>query len=155
MILISRSSDRTRERRYHVAIPATVAGLALALLGAAHSTFVIVALLCVVTIGIYGFLGPFWALPSGFLTGVSAAAGLALINSAGNLAGFVGPYTVGAISKTRGTPFLGLALTGASMIGAALLVVALPKPVDDRSAVATGGSSYDSTARPRASSTTR
>jgi ACS family tartrate transporter-like MFS transporter len=127
MILISRSSDRTLERRYHVAIPAFTGGAALMLLGAAHSVSLAVALLCFVAIGVYGFMGPFWALPSGFLTGFSAAAGLALINSAGNLAGFVGPYAIGAISKTTGNLYAGLAIAGVFMFAAAILVLGLPK----------------------------
>jgi len=130
MILISRSSDRTVERRYHVAIPAITGGVALVLLGAAHSTFLAVALLSCVAIGVYGFFGPFWALPSGFLTGFSAAAGLALINSTGNLAGFVGPYAIGVISKTTGSLYAGLALAGVFMFAAAILVLLLPKSAD-------------------------
>ena len=59
MILISRSSDRKLERRYHVAIPAITGGVGLVLLGAAHSTFLAVALLSFVAIGVYGFFGPF------------------------------------------------------------------------------------------------
>lgn len=130
MILISRRSDRTLERRYHVAIPAITGGVALVLLGLAHSTSLAVALLSFVAIGVYGFFGPFWALPSGFLTGFSAAAGLALINSAGNLAGFVGPYAIGTISKTTGSLYAGLALAGVFMFAAAILVLRLPKSAD-------------------------
>ena len=130
MILISRRSDRTLERRYHVAIPAVTGGVALVLLGSAHSTSLAVALLSFVAIGVYGFFGPFWALPSGFLTGYSAAAGLALINSVGNLAGFVGPYAIGAISKTTGNLYAGLALAGVFMFAAAILVLLLPKSED-------------------------
>jgi len=127
MILISRNSDRTHERRYHVAIPAITGGVALVLLGATHSTFFVVALLSFVAIGVYGFFGPFWALPSGFLTGFSAAAGLALINSAGNLAGFTGPYTIGAIAKRTGNLYAGLAFAGVFMFVSAILVLLLPK----------------------------
>ncbi len=130
MILISRRSDGTLERRYHVAIPAVTGGVALVLLGSAHSTSLAVALLSFVAIGVYGFFGPFWALPSGFLTGYSAAAGLALINSVGNLAGFVGPYTIGAISKATGNLYAGLALAGVFMFAAAILVLLLPKSED-------------------------
>lgn len=130
MILISRRSDGTLERRYHVAIPAVTGGVALVLLGSAHSTSLAVALLSFVAIGVYGFFGPFWALPSGFLTGYSAAAGLALINSVGNLAGFVGPYAIGAISKTTGNLYAGLALAGVFMFAAAILVLLLPKSED-------------------------
>jgi ACS family tartrate transporter-like MFS transporter len=127
MILISRNSDRRLERRYHVAIPAVVAAGALMLLGTAHSTLILVALLSLAAIGAYGFFGPFWAMPSEFLSGFSAAAGLALINSAGNLAGFVSPYAIGAISAKTGTPMLGLALAGGCMFAAAILVVRVPQ----------------------------
>ena len=130
MISISRRSDRTLERRYHVAIPAITGGVALVLLGPAHSTSLALALLSFVAIGVYGFFGPFWALPSGFLTGFSAAAGIALINSVGNLAGFVGPYAIGTISKTTGTLYAGLAVAGVFMFAAAILVLRLPKSAD-------------------------
>jgi len=76
MIFVSRSSDRMLERRYHVAIPAIMAGTALVLLGTTRSPFYSVALLSFLAVGIYSFLGPFWALPSEFLTGFSAAAGI-------------------------------------------------------------------------------
>ena len=125
MILISRSSDRVHERRYHVAIPAITGGVALMLLGAAHSTFFAVVLLSFVAIGVYGFLGPFWALPSEFLTGFSAAAGMALINAAGNLGGFVGPSAVGLIMQKTGSLHGGLALGGFSLFAAAALVLLL------------------------------
>jgi ACS family tartrate transporter-like MFS transporter len=125
MVVISRHSDRAGERRYHVAIPVVVAGAALLVLGATGSLVTTLVLLCAVAIGVYGFFGPFWALPSEFLTGYAAAAGLALINSCGNLAGFVGPYTIGAIAQRTGNAYGGLALAGAVMLAAAALVLAL------------------------------
>ena len=64
MIFVSRSSDRTLERRYHVAIPSLMAGIALVLLGTTPSSFFSVALLCLLAAGVYSYLGPFWALPS-------------------------------------------------------------------------------------------
>jgi len=78
-----------------------------------------------VAIGVYGFLGPFWALPSEFLTGFSAAAGMALINAAGNLGGFVGPSAVGLIMQKTGSLYGGLALGGFSLFAAAALVLVL------------------------------
>ena len=135
MTLISRNSDRTRERRYHVAIPVIVAAGALMLLGVAHTTLVLVTLLSLAAIGAYGFFGPFWAIPSEFLSGFSAAAGLALINSAGNLAGFVSPYAIGAISTKTGAPILGLALAGGCMFVAAILVVRVPQSMDARASM--------------------
>ena len=127
MIFASRSSDRTLERRYHVAIPAIVAGTSLALLWTTRSPFYSVALLCLIAAGIYSFFGPFWALPSEFLTGYSAAAGIALINSIGNLGGFAGPYTIGAIATRTGNFYAGLAIAGAALFISATFVLLLPR----------------------------
>jgi ACS family tartrate transporter-like MFS transporter len=127
MVVVSRHSDRAAERRYHVAIPVVVAAAALLLLGATGSLIATLALLCAAAIGVYGFFGPFWALPGEFLTGYAAASGLALINSCGNLAGFVGPYTIGAIAQRTGSSYGGLALAGLVMLAAAALVLRLPR----------------------------
>jgi ACS family tartrate transporter-like MFS transporter len=127
MIFVSHSSDRTLERRYHVAIPGLMAGTALALLGTTPSPFFSMALLCLLAAGVYSYLGPFWALPSEFLTGYSAAAGIALINSVGNLGGFVGPVGIGFISKRTGSLSAGLALAGVPLFISAMLVLLLPK----------------------------
>ena len=127
MILVSRSSDRTLERQYHVAIPALATGTALVLLGTSPSAFLSVALLCLLAAGVFSCLGPFWTLPSEFLTGYSAAAGIALINSVGNLGGFVGPAAIGFISQRTGTLSAGLALSGIPMFLSAALVLLLPK----------------------------
>jgi MFS transporter, ACS family, tartrate transporter len=129
MILVSRNSDRTLERRYHVAIPATMAGIALVLLGTTRSPFYSVALLCVLAAGVYSYFSPFWALPSEFLTGYSAAAGIALINSVGNLGGFVGPSAIGFLSHRTGNLYAGLALVGVFLFVSATLVLLLPRKV--------------------------
>jgi len=89
------------ERRYHVAVWAMVGATALLLLSAAHSPFYSVALLSILAIGSYSVFSPFWAIPGEFLTGASAAAGIALINSVGNLGGFAGPYAIGPLRHER------------------------------------------------------
>jgi MFS transporter, ACS family, tartrate transporter len=127
MILVSRSSDRKLERRYHAAIPAITAGIAFVSLGAAHSAFLSVALLSCVALGLYSFQGPFWALPSEFLTGSSAASGIALITSVGMLGGFVGPYAVGLITQRTGSLYGGLVLAGVFLFVSAALVLLLPR----------------------------
>ena len=127
MILVSRHSDRTLERRYHVAIAAIAAGVALAALGATRSPFSVVALSCLLAVGVYSVFGPFWALPGEFLTGFSAAAGFALINSVGNLGGFVGPSAVGWITERTGSFYGGLAFAGACLFVSATLALLLPK----------------------------
>ncbi len=129
MILVSRSSDRKMERRYHAAIPALVAGIAFVSLGATRSPFFSIMLLSFVAVGIYSFLGPFWALPSEFLTGFSAASGIALITSVANLGGFAGPYAVGLISRRTGSLYGGLALAGVSYLLSATLALLLPRKV--------------------------
>ena len=129
MILVSRSSDRKLERRYHVAIPAIIGAGALVLLGATRSPFYSLTLLSILVAGVYSYIGPFWALPSEFLTGYSAAAGIALITSIGNLAGFVGPYMIGAVAMRTGNLYAGLAIAGIPLFISATLVLLLPKGV--------------------------
>jgi D-galactonate transporter len=90
-------SDRYNERRWtlFVALMMTAAGLLAA--GLLHGSLMGVAFMAVAAIGIYGAKPPFWPLPSTFLAGRTAAAGIALINAIGNLGGFVGPYVIGWI----------------------------------------------------------
>jgi MFS transporter, ACS family, tartrate transporter len=127
MVLVSRSSDRKMERKYHAAIPAMVAGIALMSLGATHSTFSSIFFLCFASVGIYSVYGPFWSLPSEFLTGFAAASGIALISSVANLGGFVGPYAIGMVSQRTGSLYGGLALTGVPLFLCATLAALLPK----------------------------
>jgi ACS family tartrate transporter-like MFS transporter len=139
MILVSRSSDRRQERRYHAAISAIVGGMALVLLGATSSHSLSIALWSFVAMGIYSFYGPFFSIPSQFLTGFSAASGIALINSVGNLGGFVGPSVIGAFSSGTGGIYGGLAVAGVSLLVSAVLVVLLPKDRAIRLPISTDG----------------
>jgi MFS transporter, ACS family, tartrate transporter len=129
MILVGRSSDRSRERRYHGAIPLLIAASSVILLGTAASTsvFLSVILWCLVASGTLCLWGPFWSLPNEFLTGFSAAAGIALINCFGNLGGFVGPYAIGAISNKTGRLQTGLLFVAFSLFTSAALLLALRK----------------------------
>jgi hypothetical protein len=104
-----------------------MAGIALVLLGATRSPFYSVILLTFLAIGVYSCFAPFWALPSEFLTGFSAAAGIALINSIGNLSQLVGPYMIGATAMRTGNPYLGLAIAGVPLFISATLVLRLPR----------------------------
>ncbi len=129
MILVGRSSDRMLERRYHAAIPLVIGAFSLFLLGtmATDSIVPTVILWCFVASGIVSLWGPFWSLPNEFLTGFSAAAGIALINCFGNLGGFVGPYVIGAISKKTGSFHGGLVFVSISLFASAMLILALRK----------------------------
>ena len=128
MVMVSRSSDRRLERRFHAAIPVCVAGLALILLGTTSSPLISLTLWSFVAMGIYSFFGPFFAIPSAFLVGLSAAAGIALINSVANLGGFVGPSVIGALAHGRWGIYAGLAIAGVSLFGSAMLILLLKEP---------------------------
>jgi ACS family tartrate transporter-like MFS transporter len=136
MTLVGRSSDRSLERRYHGAILLVIAAVSLVLLSttAMSSVFFSVPLWCLVASGIYSLWGPFWSLPSEFLTGFSAAAGIALVNCFGNLGGFVGPYAVGAINRKTGSFKGGLVFAGVSLFVSAMLLIALPRRTEQHMA---------------------
>jgi MFS transporter, ACS family, tartrate transporter len=127
MVLVSRSSDRKRERRFHAAIPSICAGIALASLWATHSIFATILLLSVAALGIYSVYGPFYSLPGDFLTGFAAASGIALVSSLANLGGFAGPYAIGWIKDQTGSLYGGLAVGGVSLFASATLMLLLPR----------------------------
>jgi sugar phosphate permease len=127
MVLVSRSSDRNLERRYHAAIPVMLGGIGLLLMGIFHSPAAIVALLSLLAIGAYGWCAPFFALPCEFLAGSAMAAGVALINSIGNIGGFVGPYAIGVASGWTGGIYGAFALLGIPMLLSATGLLLLPK----------------------------
>jgi MFS transporter, ACS family, tartrate transporter len=127
MILVSRHSDRTLERRYHIATLGALAGIALLLLGAPRSAFFSVTLFSAVAIGAYSLLPIFFSVPGEFLSGFSAAAGIALVTSVSNLGGFVGPYTVGLIRQRTGNSYYGMICAGVFLLISASLALVLPK----------------------------
>ena len=140
MILIARNSDRNRERRWHVAIPALFGALGL-LFSAVWSgnTVLAIVALTVANIGICTVLPLFWSLPTALLGGTAAAAGIALINSVGNLAGFVSPYLVGWLKDMTGTTNTGLYMLAACLVVGALVALAQPaKLVNSHSSQAAG-----------------
>ena len=100
LVLWGYSSDRRKERRWHLIISTALAGVGLLCAGwLSHSFWAIVAI-SVFTVGIYGSRPTFWPMPSVFLTGAAAAVGMALINSIGNLGGYFGPMIVGWIKDS-------------------------------------------------------
>ena len=133
MILVGRHSDAKRERRWHVAIPALLgaAGLLLSTLWT-DNTLGAVLTLTLATCGIMTVLPLFWSLPTAFLTGTAAAAGIALINALGNLAGFFGPSIVGWVKQATHSTNGGILVLAAFMVLCALLVLSLPARDIDR-----------------------
>jgi sugar phosphate permease len=124
MILTGRHADATRERRWHLAIPNLVAtvGFLLCTQAGSSTPIAMMGLILAVT-GVVTALPMFWALPTSFLGGVAAAAGVALINCMGNLSGFCSPTIMGFLKTSTGTLDSGLFLVAGFQILSALLVV--------------------------------
>jgi ACS family tartrate transporter-like MFS transporter len=118
ILLVGWSSDRTKERRWHAALPMVIASIGLCLgILVKDRILLAVAMFSLAAVGLYGYLPGFWALPTSFLTGTAAAASIGLINSVGNLGGFVGPSVVGYLSKSTGVLYLSLsALVAAGLV---------------------------------------
>lgn len=127
MVIVGARSDRLNERRGHVAVPALVGalGFVAATVVPASVALSLVAL-SVAAFGIWGALGPFWALPTSFLRGRAAAGGVAFVNAVGNIGGFVGPTMVGYARDATGSFSAGLWLLAAGLVVAAWLTMTLP-----------------------------
>jgi ACS family tartrate transporter-like MFS transporter len=110
MIYWSRSSDRRNERRLHSAIPLGVAALAMLATGLVADPVVSITMISLSLAGLYAFKSPFWALPTLFLSRESASVSIAIINSIGNLGGFVGPFFIGYVKGTTHSATTGLML---------------------------------------------
>ncbi|MBN3725487.1 MFS transporter [Burkholderia sp. Ac-20379] len=133
MILIARSADRRRERRWHVAIPAALGAIGLLLSVAwANQTALAMVGLTLATIGILTTLPLFWSLPTAFLGGTAAAAGIALVNSIGNLAGFLSPYMIGWLKQATGSNSAGMVMLAAFLVLGGLLALSVPKSLVNR-----------------------
>ena len=126
MIAAGRNADRTRERRLHVAIPAVVAafGFVICAFNGDHALLSMIGLTLAAG-GVVTALPMFWALPTSFLGGMGAAAGIALINCTGNLAGFVSPAIIGWLKTVTHTLTSGLLVVAASLVLSAILILAL------------------------------
>ncbi len=131
MILIGRNSDRTGERRWHLAACALMGAIGYAASAwFGSNTLILVVALSAAATGIIAGIGLFWILPPRVLSGAAAAAGIALINSVGQLGGIITPYMVGKIRDITGSAALGLYVVALEcLVGAALLLWALPRRV--------------------------
>jgi ACS family tartrate transporter-like MFS transporter len=125
MIWWTRHSDATHERVWHVAGPAIASGLSLIAAACLNSPTLAAIALIVCSMGAYAALPTFWTLPTAFLTGSAAAGGIALINSIGNLGGFVGPYAIGWVKDATGATTLALVALAGCYIMAGLVTLLL------------------------------
>jgi ACS family tartrate transporter-like MFS transporter len=127
MVLVARHSDKTLERRWHSGLSLAVMVLALIGLTLTHNLVLSVILLCLAASGIYSFVAVFWALPTALLGEATAAVGVALINSIGNLGGFVGPYFFGFLADATHSTVVGTYVTAAFVLMTTILTIAVSK----------------------------
>ncbi len=119
MVLWGRRSDQVVERRLHTAIPLFIAAAGIAASTVLDDPTLKMIAFCVAGFGIFSCLPVFWTLPTNFLSGAAAAAGIAVINSIGNLAGFAGPFAMGWIKDHTGS------YTGGLLLLAGLGIIAM------------------------------
>jgi len=128
MLLVGRHSDKTGERRGHLALAAIASAVGFAFSAYLKNPYLAMAALALAFMGIKSTLGPFWALGTASLSGAAAAGGIALINSVGNLGGFFGPYVVGVIKDRTGSNLTALLFLGTALFTMGLLALMI-RPV--------------------------
>jgi MFS family permease len=133
MLLFGRSADKHRERRWHLAVPMLIG--AVGLVGstlAGGNTGAAVAFLALAAAGVITSAPLFWSLPTAFLGGSAAAAGIAAINSVGNLSGFASPYLIGWLKDLTHSTDIGMYVLAAVLVIGALVVLSVPARLVNR-----------------------
>jgi MFS transporter, ACS family, tartrate transporter len=134
MIAWARHSDRTLERTWHVVLPCAAACVGFLWVGGASTAIAVILALVIAGVGINAAKPPLWAMPKMFLSGASAAAGIAWINSVSNLGGFVGPYAIGWMKDEWGSYAGGLYVVGATLAASAVITLVLSHQLRRRAA---------------------
>src|SRR5208283_3547527 len=132
MLLLSQHSDQSGERRLHYAATVSAGAVGLALSGAfASNPMLSIIFLSIGTLGVIGSMALFWPIPSAFLTGTAAAAGIGIVNSIGNLGGYVGPNVPIWVKTISSDPSAALyAIAILLVTGAAVTLAFIPKSVN-------------------------
>jgi len=130
LVLWGYSSDRRKERRWHLIISTALAAVGLLCAGWLSHSFWAVVAISVFTVGIYGSRPTFWPMPSVFLTGAAAAVGMALINSIGNLGGYFGPMIVGWIKDSTKSFEMALYFLAACALSSAVITFFATRATD-------------------------
>jgi MFS transporter, ACS family, tartrate transporter len=135
MIVWGRHSDKTAERKFHVVIPLALIVLGLGLAAVTPSPAIKMVWLCVAGFGFFAVLPVFWTLPTALLSGTAAAAGIAAVNSIGNLGGYFGPQIFGLLRDKTGGDVAGLMfLAGCAVVGIVIVLVLGHNPALERAA---------------------
>jgi ACS family tartrate transporter-like MFS transporter len=138
MIAWARHSDRTLERTWHVVLPCVAACVGFVWGGMTHTVVGVMLALVLMNVGVNAAKAPLWAMPTMFLSGASAAAGIALINSIGNLGGFIGPFVIGWLKDKWGSYAGGLYVVAATLAVSAVVTLVLSRWPGQRLAVPPG-----------------
>jgi ACS family tartrate transporter-like MFS transporter len=125
MLIIGYHSDKTGERRWHVAVAAFAAAAGFGFSAYLQNPYLALIALMVALVGLKSAMGPFWALSTTFLSGTAAAGGIALINSVGNLGGFVGPTLVGVVNDRTGSIGMSLWILGGALLLMGILILTI------------------------------
>ncbi|MFD3479195.1 MFS transporter [Streptomyces sp. NPDC058695] len=133
MNLFGRSADKRRERRWHLVIPSLMGAVGFSLAASwTGSTALSLVALSIAAAGVLTCAPLFWSLPTAFLSGTAAAAGLAVINSVGNLAGFVSPYMIGSLKDATDSTAVPMYVLALGLVVGAAAVLATKKSVVNR-----------------------
>ncbi|SAL32994.1 major facilitator transporter [Caballeronia arvi] len=132
LFLWSRDATKRGVRSWHIAVPALIGAVSVPLALQMGSPAATIAVITVTACAIFSALPNFWALPARFLSGAAAAAGIALINTVGNLAGFVAPYVTGVAKDMTGSYQVPMLIVGAVMLMSAALAFAIGRTSDQR-----------------------
>jgi nitrate/nitrite transporter NarK len=116
LLIIPRSSDRLNDRYGHLAVLYVLGAIGLFLSAWLTVPVLQLAALCLVAFALFSCTAVFWTLPGRFFAGASAAAGIALINSVGNLGGYIGPFVIGALKEYTGNLASGLYFLSCVMV---------------------------------------
>jgi len=125
MVWAGAHSDRTGERRLHIAVAAFVGAFGMIATAYLREPALGVAALSVAAVGIWSAVPVFWSLPTTFLSGTAAAGAIALINSFGNLGGFVGPYVIGRVHDATDSYSASLLVIAGALFGSVALALSL------------------------------
>ena len=127
MVYIGNSSARTGEKRWHGAIPLMIGSVGMLIGAFSSNSYIAYASVILAAVGVYGPFGVWWSYPTTFLTGAAAAGAIGMINSVGNIGGFIGPYSIGYLKDLTGNFSLAYIYLSGSLMLSALLMLTLKK----------------------------
>jgi MFS family permease len=131
MLYIGHSSSKTGEKRWHGAIGLFIGAIGMAVGAFVHDPMISFLFVIITAAGVYAAFGVWWSYPTTFLSGPAAAAAVAMVNSFGNIGGFVGPYFTGWLKNKTGSFTIAWVYLAVSLVGAGLLMLTLKKKPTD------------------------